>query len=159
MKMRLLGLVLVVSSLLTSAALAKGYGTAGCGIGAMIWGDQPGMIQVLAATFNGTSASQTFGISSGTSNCADTGGGTASAKAFIETNREALAKDIARGSGETIESLSTLAGCKDASQVGTTLQKDFQKIYPTVNTKDDTVVQAILDTLKTSTPLECKKLS
>jgi len=94
-----------------------GFGTAGCGLGSMLFGKQPGMIQVLAATTNGSFGTQTFGITSGTSNCTDMSSGPGSAKAFIETNREALAKDIARGQGETISSLSSLAGCQNSKRV------------------------------------------
>src|SRR5256885_13892242 len=79
------------------------YGLAGCGLGSMIFGDQKGMIQVLAATTNGTVGSQTFGITSGTSNCGEAGFSSSATRTFIEGNREALAKDAARGSGETID--------------------------------------------------------
>ena len=42
----------------------------GCGLGSLVIKDQSTvMLQVLAATTNGTSGSQTFGITSGTSNC------------------------------------------------------------------------------------------
>src|SRR3954469_775685 len=75
------------------------YGLAGCGLGSMVFGDQKGSIQILAATTNSTFGSQTFGITSGTSNCVDSGPGTSGARIFIEGNREALAKDAARGSG------------------------------------------------------------
>ncbi len=44
------------------------YGVAGCGLGSMVFGNQEGGIQVIAATLNGTGI-QTFGITSGTSNC------------------------------------------------------------------------------------------
>src|SRR5690348_10000976 len=63
-----------------------GYGVAGCGFGSMLFGKQPGFIQVLAATTNGTFGSQTFGISTGTSNCTDTHPGPATSKAFIGGN-------------------------------------------------------------------------
>src|SRR5437763_460743 len=98
------------------------YGLAGCGLGSMVFGDQKGPIQILAATTNGTFGSQTFGITSGTSNCVE-GSGAQGATNFIEGNREALAKDAARGSGETITTLTAMAGCKDAKAVGVTLQK------------------------------------
>jgi hypothetical protein len=88
----------------------RGYGPAGCGLGSLIFEPNSGFTQIFAATTNGTFGSQTFGISSGTSNCTDSSGGSDSAKAFVETNRTALAKDIARGQGETIESLSRLGG-------------------------------------------------
>ena len=57
---------------LTSASFAGSYGDAGCGFGSMIFGNQAGFMQVFAATTNGTSGSQTFGITTGTLNC---GGG------------------------------------------------------------------------------------
>src|SRR5688572_24436401 len=87
------------------AAHADGYGTAGCGLGSILFGDKPGIIQVLAATTNGTFGTQTFGITTGTSNCEDTAASAQNTKAFVQANREAVAKDIARGSGETIASL------------------------------------------------------
>src|SRR6266566_2504658 len=98
------------------------YGLAGCGLGSMIFGDQKGPIQILAATTNGTFGSQTFGITSGTSNCVESASGRSGAMIFIEGNREALAKDAARGSGETITTLSAMAGCKDAKAVGVAMQ-------------------------------------
>src|SRR3954465_9950051 len=82
------------------------FGLAGCGLGSMIFGDQKGPVQILAATTNGPFGSQTFGITSGTSNCVDDSSTARGARNFIEGNREALAKDAARGSGETITTLS-----------------------------------------------------
>ncbi|MDD9936237.1 MAG: DUF3015 domain-containing protein [Myxococcales bacterium] len=140
-------------------AHADGYGTAGCGLGSILFGDDPGIIQVLAATTNGTFGNQTFAITSGTSNCADSGGGSASAKAFIEANRESLSKDIARGQGETITNLSALAGCADEAAVGTTLQKNFSEIFPEASVNDTQVSESVLQTLKSNTALSCKLLS
>src|SRR5437870_11441910 len=74
------------------------YGLAGCGLGSMVFGDQKGAIQILAATTNWIFGTQTFGITSGTSNCVESSSGTAGARTFIEGNREALAKDASRGS-------------------------------------------------------------
>lgn len=140
-------------------ALAQGYGTAGCGLGSVVFGAKPGMIQVLAATTNGTFASQTFGITSGTSNCASGGGGgDKAARVFIEANREALAKDISRGGGETILNLSSLAGCADEKAVGATLQRSFQVIFPSVAAPDAAVTESILQTLKSEKALACGKL-
>ncbi len=99
---------------LAQAASAKGYGTAGCGLGSLVFNDQPGMIQILAATTNGTSGSQTFGISSGTSNCTP---GSKMAQLsqqqdFVAANFPALSKDMARGEGETLTGLASSLGCK-----------------------------------------------
>jgi hypothetical protein len=140
-------------------AMADGYGAAGCGLGSMLIGNKPGFMQVLAATTNGTSASQTFGITTGTSNCADSGGGAASAQAFIQTNREAFAKDVARGNGETINGLSTLAGCRNPTAVGTALQGSFGRIFPSAKATDTQVSQSAVDALKAHPELDCKLLS
>jgi hypothetical protein len=135
------------------------YGPAGCGLGSMIFEPDSGFTQIFAATTNGSSGNQTFGISSGTSNCSNTGGGTASAKAFVETNRAALSKDIARGRGETLMSLSELAGCSDPNAVGQSLQKNFKQIFPTAKTTDAQVGAAVLRTLKSDATLACGNLA
>src|SRR5256714_3417103 len=134
------------------------YGLAGCGLGSLVFGDQKGMIQVLAATTNGTFGSQTFGISTGTSNCVESGSGTQGAQIFIEGNREALAKDAARGSGETITTLSEMAGCKDAKAVGATLQKRFAQLFPGEKTPVQQVSQNVIKELRSDSSLACQKI-
>ncbi len=136
----------------------RGFGPAGCGLGSLIFEPNSGFTQIFAATTNGTFGSQTFGISSGTSNCADTGGGSASAKAFVETNRTALAKDIARGQGETIDSLSRLGGCGDALAVGASLQRNFDKVFPSATMSDGDVGSSVVDALRSDASLQCDSL-
>ena len=139
-------------------ANAAGYGAAGCGLGSMVFGNKPGAMQILAATTNGTFASQTFGITTGTSNCDGSLMGGAGAKVFIEANKEALAKDISRGQGETLKNLASLAGCADSSAVGGALQKQFSTIFPSAATPVETVSDSILQTLKSQPSLACKNL-
>jgi hypothetical protein len=140
------------------AAGGAKYGTAGCGLGSIIFGNKPGIVQIFAATTNGTSANQTFAITTGTSNCSDTSGGSASAKVYIQANREALSKDIARGQGETVRNLATLAGCGNPGGVGTTLQRNFSVIFPNASTPTDQVSDTILSTLKSDKTLACTNL-
>jgi hypothetical protein len=89
----------------------QGYGMAGCGLGSIVFGDKPGMIQVVAATLNSTGY-QTFAISTGTSNCGESGK-SARANQFIEVNKVALENDLSRGAGEAIVALSEVMGCKN----------------------------------------------
>jgi Protein of unknown function (DUF3015) len=131
------------------------YGTAGCGLGSMAFGDQKGAIQILAATTNGLFGTQTFGITSGTSNCGESAVGTAGTKTFIEGNREALAKDAARGSGETINTLSVLAGCKDSKLVGAALQKRFVELFPNQSVAPEKVSEAVIGALRADSSLAC----
>lgn len=135
------------------------YGPAGCGLGSMIFEPDSGFTQIFAATTNGTSANQTFGITTGTSNC-DTGPGSSnSAKVFVETNRSALAKDAARGRGETISSLSELAGCEDSAAVGKALQKNFKQVFTSAKASDAEVSDNVIRVLKTEESLSCSNLT
>lgn len=143
----------------TAVADAGPYGTAGCGLGSIVFGNSPGIVQIFAATTNGTFATQTFGITSGTSNCVDGGGGGPTAAAFIQTNRQALSKEISRGGGEAIVNLSTLSGCSDASAVGATLQRNFKAIFPDATVSDTQVSNAVLNVLRSDKTLACSRLS
>ncbi len=136
-----------------------GYGPAGCGLGSMIFEPDSGFTQIFAATTNGTSGTQTFGITSGTSNCDDASGGAESAKAFVQTNRAALAKDMARGHGETISSLSALAGCGDSAAVGSTLQGSFDRVFPSAEVTDEEVSASVIHVLKSTENLRCGDLA
>jgi hypothetical protein len=133
------------------------YGPAGCGLGSMIFSPDSGLTQIFAATTN-TSSGQTFGISSGTSNCDSNAAGTASAKVFVQTNRAALAKDIARGRGETITALSTLASCQNSAAVGARLQKKFRTIFSSAKVTDEQVSDSVVQVLKSDRTLGCGNL-
>jgi DUF3015 family protein len=137
---------------------AAPYGTAGCGLGSLVFGNQPGIVQIFAATTNATFGSQTFGITTGTSNCQDSMNGRFGVKMFIETNKEALAKDISRGQGETLKNLAAMAGCSDAPLASATLQKNFSTIFPNEKVAPEQVSESILATLA-SKPLSCAKVS
>lgn len=141
-----------------AAQPTAGYGAAGCGLGSILFGAKPGFMQVFAATTNGSFGSQTFGITFGTSNCASGGGGAIAAKSFIETNREAFAKDVSRGSGETIDNLATLSGCSDSKAVARTLQKSFKQIFPSAKASNTEVSSATIESLKADKQLACSQL-
>ena len=133
------------------------YGDAGCGLGSMAFGTDQGAVQILAATTNSLFGTQTFGITSGTSNCHGLSGAQAS-RVFVEANREALAKDISRGSGETIGTLTWIAGCNDSHAVGVTLQKSFKAIFPDEKVGNEAVTATILQTLKSEKSLGCQNI-
>jgi len=110
----------------------QGYGSAGCGLGSIVMGSDGN--QILAATTNGTSGNQTFGISTGTLNCQQDGifKSGKEVPAFIEVNKVALANDAARGEGETLAGLANLMGC-DSQAMGSTMQKNYNKIFVDTN--------------------------
>ena len=86
----------------------------GCGLGKELWENASNQksigVQVLAATTNGTSGNQTFGISSGTSGCTSNGTILAEYKVtvFASANFDNLSQDMARGNGEHLTSFAEL---------------------------------------------------
>ncbi len=141
----------------TKAALTGSglYGTAGCGLGSMAFGNQPGAIQILAATTNGLFGTQTFGITSGTSNCGP-GAMASGTRNFVEANREALAKDMSRGQGETIGALTWMAGCSNSRAVGAALQQRYSTIIPSEKASSQEIADKLLETLKGDKSLGCQ---
>lgn len=93
-------------------------GPSGCGLGSIVFGNEKGPIQILAATTNAAFGSQSFGISSGTSNCGASGTHKAQITEFIEINKVSLENDIARGGGENLAALSEVMGCKNQNFYG-----------------------------------------
>lgn len=134
---------------------SSGYGAAGCGLGSLLFEPSNEITQIFAATTNGTSGTQTFGITSGTSNCDGSGYSGGSAAVFVETNRSALAKDAARGKGATIAGLASVAGCKDAKAVGRSLQRQFKTVFSSASASDRDVSENVLRVLKQDKSLAC----
>jgi hypothetical protein len=129
---------------MSSSAFAAKYGSAGCGLGSMIFeGDQTWWKQVLAATTNGTGL-QTVGITLGTSNCDSPAPlKVGQAEAYVEANKVALANDIARGNGETIVGLSKVYGCSNAPEFGQALKSNYGTIFKTANASSKEITHSI----------------
>jgi hypothetical protein len=130
------------------------YGLAGCGLGSMAFGTEPGAVQILAATTNALFLSQLFGITTGTSNC-QPGAFADGTRNFVEANREALAKDVSRGEGEGIGAITTINACRESRAVGAALQRSFGRIFPSEQATTDEVTEAILETLYSDQSLGC----
>lgn len=140
---RLVALPIVLGALTFSNAALANYGSAGCGLGSLIIKDD-NMLQLFAGTTNGTFASQTFGITFGTSNC--TTGGIVRAdkeqEAFAEANLDALRRDMARGQGEHLVALASLLECEDEvrSDLYAFTQDRYESVFPS---EDTTALQAL----------------
>lgn len=135
-------LLIIMVSLFASLSFAKQYGDAGCGLGLELMGKDGN--QVLAATTNGTSYTQGFGISSGTSGCTDSGA-IASHKevpAYIEMNKTSLAVDSSRGQGETLAGLAQLMGC-DVKNFGPAMKANYNKIFVDTNMEPSAIEQNV----------------
>ena len=144
MKKLLSGAAFALAFAVPALAFAgPGYGSAGCGLGAMIIGPQPGIIQTIAATSNGILGSQTFGITSGTSNCESMGGERRGElqRDFVAVNMDDLKQEAAAGDGEYLTAFATVLGCEAGAKTTflTTTQKHHDEIF-TVGANADTVV-------------------
>lgn len=127
---------------------------AGCGVGSMIMKGQKGVVfHVLAATTNGSSGNQTFGMSTGTLGCNAQGEVTADAqlKQFASANLDQLSSEMAAGEGET---LSTLAGlyrveAADRAAFYSLARANYGSIFSSADVTADQVV-ATLNTVLAS---------
>ncbi len=94
---------------LADEASGQGYGMAGCGLGSIVFGEKEGPVQIFAATTNDFYSNNTFGMTSGTSNC-DSYKDMAAIQ-FIDSYRFTLENDIVRGEGESLSALSKVMEC------------------------------------------------
>ncbi len=136
-------LLVVLLTLSSAGAFAARYGSAGCGLGSMIFeGDQTWWKQSLASITNGTGF-QSIAITAGTSNCDSPAPLKADAQAFVEANRVALSNDIARGNGETIVGLSKVYGCANSIEFGQALKANYGAIFPDADAAAPAVTHSI----------------
>lgn len=147
MKKVLLGLALSLA--VTGSAFAgQAASNTGCGLGTVLWenkADNSIVFQALQATTNGTSGNQTFGISSGTSNCQKPSKIAQNEKLinFVQANMDNLAQDIAMGKGESLDTFAEMLGVAPGQNAAfnTKLQSNFGKIF----TSEHVVIAEVID--------------
>ncbi len=128
----------------------------GCGLGSMVFQDNKNvddslLLQLVMTLLNGTSGNQTFGITSGTSNCKKPSKIVKNdeVQQFVVANLDELAKDIARGQGETLDTLAEMMNipASERAQVYGKLQNNFAKIFPSENVEATEVLDNIVDVI------------
>jgi hypothetical protein len=135
------------------AAMAAGENNVGtCGWGSKVFEGQRGIApQVLAVTTNGTFGNQTFGVTSGTSGCTQDGAVSSNWKTalFIDGNKQQLARDMAVGSGETLDSLAHLLGleAQDRALFNRVAKDNMARIFPSDEVDTQQVVVALRDVM------------
>lgn len=133
-------LTAVAMAALPVASVIAAPNNVGCGVGSMVWEGQSGIApQILAVTTNGTMANQLFGISSGTLGCSKDGVVSLPVPhriaQFTGDNLEKLARDMAVGDGESLNSLATLweVETQDKPAFFKATQTHFAQIFPNDN--------------------------
>ncbi|MGE0050170.1 MAG: DUF3015 family protein [Arcobacter sp.] len=118
----------------------------GCGLGSLVIKNQNTVVlQVLAATTNGTSGNQTFGITSGTSNCDKPSNFVSNDKLnkFVAENMDELALDISAGHGETLQTVAKLMNVENTDAFSAKLQANFSNIYSNQDVTSANVIDSI----------------
>jgi len=132
-------------SLIATTAFANP--NTGCGLGSQIIKNQDSVLmQIFAATTNGTSGNQTFGITSGSSGCAKPAKFVSNERTneFVAGNMELLALDISSGHGESLKTLATLLKVDDVDAFSKKLQNNFNKIYTSQNISSAELIDNII---------------
>jgi hypothetical protein len=143
---------------LPTAVFAADNNVGSCGWGSKVFEGQSGVMpQAFAATTNGTSGNQTFGITSGTSGCSQDGAVTSSWKTalFIENNKEKLARDMSAGSGEALASLAHLLGVQrqDEAAFNRLAKDNVARIFPSDQAATEQVIVALRGVLASDAAL------
>jgi hypothetical protein len=135
---RITVIAVAVVFMLTGAAFAgQATQNTGCGLGSMLFeggkADNSTILQAFQATTNVTLGNQTFGITSGTSNCQQPKSFVSNEKTneFMVANMDNLARDIAQGRGETLDAFAELLGVPSDKrpEFYQQLQLSFARIY------------------------------
>lgn len=142
--------LLVMSASVAFAQVGQTRRNVGCGLGTMIFGDksETTLFQVFAATTNGTFGNQTFGITSGTLECERPESFVKNERLeeFVHANLDDLAKDIASGRGESVETLAELLSVPQEKRESfyRNLQAHFTEIFPSAEVEYAHVVDTIV---------------
>ncbi|MCZ6748256.1 MAG: DUF3015 family protein, partial [SAR324 cluster bacterium] len=134
---RVLGLAAIL--MLVGGTLALAGNGAGCGLGHTLFEGQTGLFpNILAQTTNATSGNNTFGMTSGTSGCDQDAVvlEEVEQEMFATANLDNLSLDLARGSGQYLQSMAALMGCQSAAfaEFATLTQDNYESLFPTMDT-------------------------
>jgi hypothetical protein len=149
---KLLTVVLVVTSLVIAGSAFAGQAASntGCGLGTMLFqnnADNSVLLQAFQATTNYTTWNQTFGITTGTSNCQQPKNFVSNERAteFMVANMDNLARDISQGRGETLDAFAELLGVPSEKrpEFYGQLQSGFARIFTSSNVQMASVMDNI----------------
>jgi hypothetical protein len=144
-------LVLVVSAAYAANASGEAHKNTGCGLGTLLFqnnADNSTILQSLQATTNDVFGNQTFGITSGTSECQQPSKFAKNDRLneFMLANMDNLAKEIAMGKGETLEAFAELlqVPANKRPEFYQKLQSNFAKIFTSENVQLGKVVDNVV---------------
>jgi len=153
-KLSVVATVVAVMLVLAGSAFAAGqaHTNTGCGLGTMLFknnADNSVILQTFQATTNGIYGNQTFGITTGTSDCAQPKNFVSNQQLneFMVANMDNLARDIAQGRGETLDTFAELLGvpAEKRPEFYGQLQSGFARIF----TSPGVQMASVMDNIST----------
>jgi hypothetical protein len=142
--------------LVTAAFLAVGSAQAaenatlrknvGVGLGTLLFeaaGADGLLSQTLAATTNGFFSNQLFFVTTGTGGATQPKGivQNQATRDYIAANLDALARDIAAGHGESLDTLAELAGVTDRAAFAAKVQAHYAVIFTSADVTSEEVIE------------------
>ncbi len=133
------------------------YGMAGCGLGSVILKENTQGMQILAGTTNPIYGTNTFAMTTGSSNCVEHTPSYAKLEqeVYIGANLNDLKADAARGQGARLTGLAEVFGCADVDAFGKVSQSKFETIF--AGTESNHVVENYHQVLSASS-LRCSRV-
>jgi hypothetical protein len=156
---KIIASLLIATTALTISAAANAGNSAGCGLGSTIFDGKKGLLpNILAATTNGSSGNQTFGMSTGTLGCDQNDVVKSKDKtlfAFADENLNEIASDAAKGNGEYLNSVASIIEIKESDKAHffQIVQNNFSEIFSDENTTTKDVVASLNKVIKSDSTL------
>ncbi len=143
---RMLGLGALVAVGFAAAPALAGDDEVGCGLGTNLMAGKTGLVNhVIASCINGYTG-QSISLTFGLMGCDATGEVTADAelRKFASTNIDQLARDVARGEGETLDAFAHLlqVPASDRAAFGAFTQAHFAELFPSADVTSGEMLEA-----------------
>jgi hypothetical protein len=139
--------VAAVAAIGVYAGAAIADNDVGCGVGTQVWEGQKGLLPKLGASCTNGLTFQSISITFGLLNCngRDTVTADAELRKFAAANIDRLARETARGEGETLEAFASLLGVTESDRplFGRWAQSHFDELYPHSRTTSGEMLDAM----------------
>lgn len=135
---------LALSAGLATGAFAAANSNTGCGLGSTLIDKQGLLWNLFQITTNGSTGTQTFGITSGTSGC-KSGKIVMDSRTqeFVASNMDALSQEIAQGRGEHLDTLVELLNVSNKEAFKVALQENYNKLYASKDAQSADVLDGV----------------
>ena len=127
-------LIIALFALLSASMAFAADSSSGCGMGWQVAKDNSLVSSFTRGVINGT-FSNTIAMTLGTSGCAKHSIVYNEMKGihFVESNKNELAIDMAKGNGEYVTGLAQVFGCQNTKAFGSMVQNKYESVLPSEN--------------------------